>query len=120
MTPVSDEVTSYGPAYQRLWGAMDSLIGYEGSHSDRLAKAWRDIQELHLLAGNANDSAFQIPRWLDEEIQPVLALWEQYSRPTHLEAAAAGLTSDERRQHARDILEWYSRFREQKHAYQRG
>ena len=112
------EMTSYGPADQRLWGAVDDLIVLDGSLALRLKEAWKRIRELQWGASNRNDFRFQSPKWLDEELQPLLELWEKYDPPYQIEEAVDGLTEAQRRQHARDILEWFARLREEKHAYE--
>ncbi len=116
---MTTEVTSYGPAHQRLWSAVNDLIVLDGSLAFRLKEAWNRVRELRSLADNPNDSRFQSPKWLGEEIQPLLDLWENYDSPHRIEEAVDGLTEAQCRKHAWDILEWFARLREEKHAYER-
>ena len=98
------------PVYQRLYGAMTELaLGTDDIHL-RLKRAWYDISELRL-AFNPRDVDFVLPSWLEEEVTLVFALWDRFERPT-IDNAVASLTTEECREHARNIWDWYDRIRD--------
>ena len=98
------------PVYQRLHGAMVELsLGPDDVH-ERLKRAWYDISELRL-AFNPRDFDFVLPPWLEEEVRPVFALWDRFDRPT-IDNAVASPTTEQCREYARDIWEWYDRIRD--------
>ena len=110
-TEPSSEVTNYFPVHQRLWDAVDDLVVLDGSLAFRLKQAWHRVRELRVA-----DLPSLTPVWLAEELQTLEALWEQYNHPHQIEEAVDGLTNAERMDHARDIVSWFARLREEMHA----
>ncbi len=104
-------MTTYPPAYQRLYAALRRLATDEGDVQERLREAWYHIAELRL-AFNPNDVRFQLPSWLAQEIRELTAFWDTFESP-QIDHAVASLTTEECATHANDIWVWYHRLREE-------
>ena len=104
-------MTSYGPAYQRLHGAIRELALGDGDLTERLDEAWLIVDELRLALLPDHDD-FVLPPWLERELRELSAFWGHFELP-QIENAVKSLRPVERAEHARNIWTWYERIREE-------